>query len=336
LFDQQPAMFDYLQAAFAFYVDKKPAEALKRLPNDVPEKLDYLGFSQQTLRGLAMEAENDLPAAQTLWLKLLPLAQQPLQREQLELALAMNYQRSGELTKVFAGDSPITSAQVRLILLGKAADASLLRQQIGEGISDTEKATAQFVLLYKELIRSQYAAFSDDLKALPETPADTKLGTSLGYVYDAGHSLQLFRWNGAKAESGYACPSIGEVAGLLQANAKDAKGLNCLGEFILRNGLDGMPLDHQPGAGELGGSEPAFKGDVFSRLNGYQTVIADSKASSDDKAYALFRAINCYAPSGYNSCGGKDVAPAVRKGWFKQLKSTYSGTRWGKSLQYYW
>jgi len=336
LFDQQPAMFDYLQAAFAFYVDKKPAEALKRLPNDIPEKLGYLAFSQQTLRGLAMEAGNDLPAAQALWLKLLPLAQQPLQREQLELALAMNYQRSGQLTKVFAGDSPITSAQVRLILLGKAADASLLRQQIGEGISDTEKATAQFVLLYKELIRSQYAAFADDLKALPETPADTKLGTSLGYVYDAGHSLQLFRWNGAKAESGYACPSIGEVAGLLQTNARDAKGLNCLGEFILRNGLDGMPLDHQPGAGELGGSEPAFKGDVFSRLNGYQTVIADSKASSDDRAYALFRAINCYAPSGYNSCGGKDVAPAVRKGWFKQLKSTYSGTRWGKSLQYYW
>jgi hypothetical protein len=336
LFDQQPAMFDYLQGAFAFYVDKNPAQALKRLPNDIPETLDYLAFSQQTLRGLAMEAENDLPAAQALWLQLLPLAQQPLQREQLELALAMNYERSGQLTKVFASDSPITSAQVRLILLGKAADASLLRQQIGEGISDTEKATAQFVLLHKELIRSQYAAFSDDLKALSETSADTKLGTSLGYVYDAGHSLQLFRWNGAKAESGYACPSIGEVAGLLQANAKDAKGLNCLGEFILRNGLDSMPLDQKPGEGELGSSEPGFKGDVFSRLNGYQTVIADSKASADDKAYALFRAINCYAPSGYNSCGGKDVAPAVRKGWFKQLKSTYSATRWGISLQYYW
>jgi len=119
LFAAQPAMFDYLQAAFAFYVDKNPAEALKRLPNDVPEKLDYLAFSQQTLRGLALEDGNDLPAAQALWLKLLPLAQQPLQREQLELALAMNYERSGQLTKVFASDSPITSAQVRLILLGR-------------------------------------------------------------------------------------------------------------------------------------------------------------------------------------------------------------------------
>lgn len=336
LFAQQPAVFEYLQAAFAFYVDKKPADALKHLPNDVPETLDYLAFSQQTLRGLALEAGNDMPGAQALWLKLLPLAQQPLQREQLQLALAMNYERSGQLTKVFASDSPITSAQVRLILLGKVADAPLLRQQIGQGISDVEKATAQFVLLYKALLHSQYAAFADDLKTLPEPPANTKLGTSLGYVYDAGQTLQLFRWNGAKAESGYACPSIGEIAAALQASDKDAKGLNCLGEFILRNGLDGMPLDQKPDAGDLGSSEPGFKGQVFSRLSGYQTVIADSKAARDDKAYALFRAINCYAPSGYNSCGGKDVAPTVRKGWFKQLKTTYGTTSWGKSLQYYW
>ena len=336
LFTQQPAMFDYLQAAFAFYVDKKPADALKHLPAEVPDTLDYLAFSQQTLRGLALEASNDLPAAQALWLKLLPLAQQPLQREQLELALAMNYERSGQLTKVFASDSPIKSAQVRLILLGKVADATLLRQQIGQGISDTEKATAQFVLLYKDLLHSQYAAFADDLNSLPPSPADTRLGTSLGYVYGAGQTLQLLRWNGAKAESGYACPSIGEIAAALQANDKDAKGLNCLGEFILRNGLDSMPLDQKGGAGELGGSEPGFKGDVFSRLDGYQTVIANSKAARDDKAYALFRAINCYAPSGYNSCGGKDVTPAVRKGWFKQLKTTYGATSWGKSLQYYW
>lgn len=336
VFAEQPAMFDYLQAAFAFYVDKNPAEALKRLPKDVPEQLDYLTFSQHILRGLALEASNDRPAAQVLWLKLLPLAQQPLQREQLELALAMNYERSGQLMKVFASDSPITSAQVRLILLGKVADAPLLRQQIGQGISDVEKATAQFVLLYKELLHSQYAAFAEDLKTLPDQPAGTKLGTNLGYVYDAGQTLQLFRWNGAKAGSGYACPSIGEIAAALQVNAKDAKGLNCLGEFILRNGLDGMPLDQKPGAGELGSSESGFKGEVFSRLNGYQTVIADSTAARDEKAYALFRAINCYAPSGYNSCGGKDVAPAVRKGWFKQLKTTYGATGWGKSLQYYW
>jgi hypothetical protein len=336
LFADQPAMFDYLQAVYAFYVDQQPEEALKLLPKDVPAALDHFAFSQHTLRALALEASNDLPGAQSLWLKLLPLAKQPLQREQLELALAMNHERSGQLEQVFAADSPIQSAQVRLILLGKVAGAPLLRQQITQGISDTEKNTAQFVLLYKDLLHGQYAAFADDFKALPEKSGEEKLGTSLGYVYGTGQTLQLFRWNGDKAESNYVCPSIGDTAALLQANNKDPKGLNCLGEFVLRNGLDSMPLDQRPGSGQLGSSEPGFKGDVFSRLNGYQTVIADTKAGRDDKAYALFRAINCYGPSGYNSCGGKDVAQSVRKAWFKQLKTAYGSTSWGKSLQYYW
>jgi hypothetical protein len=336
VFAEQPAMFDYLQAVFALYLDKQPAQALKSLPTDVPATLDYFAFSQQTLRGLALEANNDLPAAQALWLKLLPLARQPLQREQLELALAMNYERSGQVAKVFASDSPIQSAQVRLILLDKVADAPLLRQLTTQGISDAEKAAAQFVLLYKDLLRSQYSAFADDLKALPEKPDEARLGTSLGYVYGGGQSLQLFRWNGDKPESGYACPSVREIAARLQADDKDPKGLNCLGEFILSNGLDGMPLDRKTKGDHLGGSESGFKGNVFSRHDGYQTVIADTKAARDDKAYALFRAINCYAPSGYNDCGGKDVAQSVRKGWFRQLKTTYGNTSWGKSLQYYW
>jgi hypothetical protein len=97
-----------------------------------------------------------------------------------------------------------------------------------------------------------------------------------------------------------------------------------------------MPLDQRPGAGQLGSTESGFRGELFSRLNGYQTVIADPKAAREDKAYALFRAINCYGPSGYNSCGGRDVAQSVRKGWFKQLKTTYGSTSWAKSLQYYW
>mgnify|MGYP006921777891 CR=1 FL=1 len=67
-----------------------------------------------------------------------------------------------------------------------------------------------------------------------------------------------------------------------------------------------------------------------------RTMIANAKAPKTDKAYALFRAINCYAPAGYNSCGGEDVASAVRKAWFRQLKSGFADTQWGKSLQYYW
>ena len=113
VFADEPALFDYLQAAYALYVEHQPDSALKHLPQDVPSNPDYFAFSQQTLRGLALEAKQDWKAAEKLWLQLLPLAKQPLQRDQLELALAMNYERSGQLAKVFAADSPISAKQDR-------------------------------------------------------------------------------------------------------------------------------------------------------------------------------------------------------------------------------
>ncbi|MBK1710889.1 hypothetical protein, partial [Marichromatium gracile] len=213
------------------------------LPQNVPSNPDYFAFSQQTLRGLALEAKQDWKAAETLWLQLLPLAKQPLQRDQLELALAMNYERSGQLAKVFAADSPISAKQVRYILLRHIAGPGLLRQQIAQAHDPLERQTAQFVLLYKDLLRGQFATFDDDLKQLPASAPDDKLGTSLGYVYSASQTLKLFQWNGEKAESGYACPSIAQTAATLQNDAKNPHGLNCFGEFILRNNLDGMPLE---------------------------------------------------------------------------------------------
>ena len=246
----------------------------------------------------------------------------------------MNYERSGQLAKVFAADSPISAKQVRYILLRNVAGPDLLRQQVAKASDPTERQSAQFVLLYKDLLHGQYATFADDLKQA--SLSEDKLGTSLGYTYTSGQTLKLFQWDGDKAESGYACPSIAQTAATLQDDAKNPHALNCFGEFILRNGLDGMPLEQPRAAGSLGSTASQFKGETFSRLDGYKQVIANAKAPKTDKAYALFRAINCYAPAGYNSCGGEDVAPAVRKAWFRQLKTGFADTQWGKSLQYYW
>ncbi|MBI6910993.1 outer membrane assembly lipoprotein YfiO [Pseudomonas palleroniana] len=336
VFANEPAQFDYVQAAYALFVEHQPDNALKLLPKEVPSNLDYFAFSQQTLRALALEEKKDWKAAETLWLQLLPLAKLPLQRDQLELALAMNYERSGQLAKVFAADSPISAQQVRYILLRNVAGPDLLRQQLAKASDPVERNTAQFVLLYKDLLHSQFADFAADFKQLPAPAPEDKLGTSLGYVYTSGQSLKMFQWNGDKAESGYACPSIAQTAATLQNDAKNPQGLNCFGEFILRNGLDGMPLEQVRAAGSLGSTASDFKGETFSRLDGYKLVIANAKAPKNDKAYALFRAINCYAPSGYNSCGGNEVEPAVRKAWFRQLKTSFADTEWGKSLQYYW
>ena len=336
VFANEPALYDYLLAAYALYVEHQPDSALKHLPQEVPSSLDYFAFSQQTLRALALEDKKDWKAAETLWLQLLPLAKQPLQRDQLELALALHYERSGQLAKVFAAGSPISAKQVRYILLRNVAGPDLLRQQLAQASDPLERETAQFVLLYKNLLRGQFASFAEDLKQLPTPAPEDKLGTSLGYVYSASQTLRLFQWNGDKAESGYACPSIAQTAAILQADAKNPQGLNCLGEFVLRNNLDGMPLEQARAAGSLGSSASDFKGETFSRLDGYKQVIGDAKAPKNDKAYALFRAVNCYAPAGHNSCGGQDVTPAVRKAWFRQLKSGFADTQWGKSAQYYW
>ncbi|MGZ0781821.1 outer membrane assembly lipoprotein YfiO [Pseudomonas saponiphila] len=339
LFASQPALFDYLQAAFSLYVEQQPAAALKQLPSQLPAQLDYLSFSQQTLRGLALQAQQDWKGAEALWLQLLPLAQQPLQREQLELALAYTYERSGQLAKVFAADSPIKTAQVRAILLRQVASPKLLRQQAQKADSAAERNAARFILLYKDLTRGQYAAFGQDYEQLPPTLPDASLAASLGYIYLVTPPLQNFHWNGPQPEEenpDYRCPSLVETAALLQRDPKAPAGLLCLGEFMRFSGFDRMPLDTPPPAQNLGGTPDAFPGKPFSRLDGYQVIINNPKASRDDRAYALYRAINCYASSGHNNCGGAGVEPAVRKAWFRQLKTKLGDTQWGQSQRYYW
>ncbi|MGC5703841.1 outer membrane assembly lipoprotein YfiO [Pseudomonas sp. NFXW11] len=339
LFATQPALFDYLQAAFTLYVEQNPAAVLKQLPSQLPAQLDYLSFSQQTLRGLAMQAQKDWKGAATLWEKLLPLAQQPPQREQLELALAFAYERSGQLAKVFAADSPIKTLQVRAMLLRQVASADVLRQQAHKGKSATERNTAAFILLYKDLSHGQYAAFAKDYEQLPHPLAEEKLGSSLGWPYVESPSLQVFLWDGKPSEyetSGYSCPNLIESVALLQRDPKAPAGQLCLGEFIRLNNLDGMPMDSPVDAQTLGGTQELFAGKFYSRLDRYQVVINNPKASRDDRAYALYRAINCFASSGHNRCGGPGVEPAVRKAWFRQLKTKLGDTQWSQSLRYYW
>ncbi|KAF1053904.1 MAG: hypothetical protein GAK43_01164 [Stenotrophomonas maltophilia] len=337
LFSAQPVLHDYLLAAWQLYVAGDVVKAQQGLPQTLPEHLDYLAFSQQTLRGFALEAANDWLGAEKLWLALLPLAKAPLQREQLELALAVNYERSDRLVKVFAESSPIHTPAIRELLLRHVAGPELLRQQArADNASAEERDTALFSLLYKDLLRGHYANFVNDLPLLPSDTSGKPLNASLGIAWGNGLSLSLFQWAGGKNDSGYSCPSISDIATAMQQSPPPAQALNCLGEFVLRNGFDGFVLDNQPGQRELGGSTPLFEGPVYSRLDGYLKVIANTQAADDDRAYALYRAINCYAPSGYNGCGKQDIAPAERKKWFRTLKSQYASTPWAKSLKYYW
>lgn len=342
LFTNQPALHGYLVAAYHFYVDQNWDKTLESLPDAVPTApMGYTDFSRQTLRGLALEAKGDLAQAGTLWQALLPLAaDRPLQRAQLELALAMNWERDGKLAAVFAAGSPVTTPQVRAILLRSVAGPDLLRQQAkAAAVPDDERRVALYTLLYKDLMRGQYRDFGTDLALLPPqaaAPAAEGQDTAAADPTAWGLDLDQFRWTGADAKSGYTCPSIADIAATLKTNPKSPKGLDCIGEFILRNGLDGNALDQPPPAGQLGSTPPEFPGKVYSRLDGYMQVIADGKASRDDRAYALYRAIRCFAPANANTCGSQEIPESQRKQWFRTLKSRYAETAWARELEYYW
>jgi hypothetical protein len=320
-FAGNPALYDYVQAALYLYVNGKPDQAMALLPAKPAAPLNYFVFSQQTLRAFALEASQRSEDARQLVLQLMPMAKLPWQREQLELQLAMIEERTGQVDRVFATGSPITDPAIRTILLEHSASAELLRERAKDhneasGVRDA----ALYTLLYKELTGGKYQAFQADLALLPSHPAA---------------ALAPFAQPGGKNEAGYTCPSLRDVAATLQQNGDDAKSLNCVGEWERLNDVH-YQQDFTPPKTYLGGQPSPFPGTNYSRLDGYMKVIANDHADSDAKAYALFRAINCFASSGYNGCGMQDIAKPTRKRWFQTLKSTYADSIWAKSLKYYW
>lgn len=339
LFAGRPELYAYLVAAHHFYVGKDPAKALAALPEIAADKpvTSYLAFSEAMLRGLALEATGDHAAANAVWTRLLPLAKQTLQQPALQLALAINLEHSGKLDAVFAAQSAVDDAQIRSFLIRKSADPALLRAIIkGTAASAEQKNTALFILLYKDLTRGHYQDYAGDMTLAP-LPAQPFVNDDLAYTYFGRKAdLSIFT-KPATADtdddSGYTCPTLEKVATRLQQNAKDSQGLLCLGEFT-RSGFDFSPIDEVPGKDALGGTT-SFDGKLFSRLVGYTTVINDPKAAHKDKAYALYRAINCFAPSANNGCDDQDIGKDQRKKWFQALKTHYADTPWAK-LQYYW
>jgi len=333
-FSNDPELYDYLLASHAFHVEGDASKVLGLIPDaGRQENFSYLQFSRQALRGMALAQRKDRNE-EGFWRDMIAGANQPYQRPFVELGLATSLESKGQVDKVFATDSPVQDQTIREILLQYSVGPGILRRTAGDALRPAhEREVALFTLLYKQLASRDYAGFLQDSKSIP---ADAE---SAGYLtmLHADENVPLGLFSKGNIQDDFPCPSLAATAGSLAQNKKQRRARLCLGEFIRLNGFDYFSFGNRlPKDGALGSAGSKFASDKLVRQDIYKDIIADPRANKEDKSYALYRAVYCYARTGNNSCGGKDVALSQRKAWFRRLKNSYPNSKWAKALKYYW
>lgn len=292
---------------------------------------DILAFSEQVLYGNALMGQKQWSAARDFWSALLKLSQDNEQQQYVQAKLAATLVYSGNVAAIFAPDSAVTSLRYRSRVLKTVATPEQLRQQVSQGPNNEERTIALHTLLVRDLTENRLSDWLKDRK-LASAITQPVIGEAFDDV-----NLSTFDWNGDDAEVGYVCRSLNDTVSTLSKTPDDAHALNCLGEFFRTSQTHVDLWKDSAGNGELETAiqqkDPAGQ---FNRQRYYQQVIASPKAEHEDRSYALYRAIMCYAPSGSNECGGEEVDKQQRKGWFTQLKTQYPGSPWAQKLKYYW
>lgn len=292
---------------------------------------DILAFSEQVLYGAALMGQQQWPAARAFWQQLLKISQDPEQQQYVQAKLAATLVYSGDIASIFAPDSAVTNLRFRSQVLKAQATPELLRQQATRGPNNEERTIALHTLLVRDLTENRFSDWLND-KKLAGAITPPVIGESFADV-----NLSTFDWNGDAAQAGYTCRSLDETVTVLSKKADDAHALNCLGEFF-RTSQTHVALQADRAGNDvlvtaISRKEPFGQ---FDRQRYYQQVIASPNAEVEDKSFALYRAIMCYAPSGYNECGGEKVDKSQRKDWYTQLKTQYPGSPWTQKLKYYW
>ena len=356
IFKTEPELYRYLQAMHLLVQQNKPQQALEYLPKgNPPARLSYLQLSQFALKIHILQSTN-IDEAQSLLEVLLASANQAYQRPMVELMLALNLQHTQDYAAFFKANGLITSPAIRLVIIKHAATAPLLNNIINaSSTSASEKKFASFVLLHKTLNHQAYDQFIEALKFLPKDSANFKSFESTNEAYSNQPEFNLFNWKGHKISDKLTCPSIVSIAKTLATEPENQMAQLCFGEFVRLTNFRNSEyiIENEDSAndenklnaatsttsksfnGTLGNSASPFPTPIFSRGEVYKNIISGNN-DADLKAYALYRAINCYAPGGLNDCAGVEVDKSVRKEWFDQLKQDYPNSEWAKMLPYYW
>lgn len=326
-----PGLADYLHQAWRFWHQHDYQAIVTDITPDyhLPTN-DVVGFSRQILYGAALMALDRNEQAEAHWRKLLSGGDG--ERQQLvQMKLAATLVASDQLPVLLAADSPVTSMRLRSLALKTLASDAQLRNQVHHGRNAQEQTIALHTLLVKDLQAGHYQQWLQDHKLI------ARLAGNVDARQFADVDLSVFNWDGKNSESGYACPALVSVVTTLAATPRQPKALNCLGEFARMTNV-AIDLAAERGGNDAMDAVTAKSADIqpLDRQSAYRQVIANAKASAEDRSFALYRAVRCYAPSGYNDCGGKDVSKAQRKAWFNDLKSHYPDSAWSTRLKYYW
>lgn len=327
--DMLPA-WEYLQTAWAFYLKHDYAAVLNAAASaDKDAVNDTLLFSQQVLRGLSMQELARWPDAEAYWRHLLTVDHSRIQQDYLQYQLANSLAQQGKVGDIFAANSPVVNLTYRSNALKMLASQDLLRKQVETGQSPEEQIIALHTLLAKELLNADYQGYLQDK---PRTELFKQP------VRDDMQDVMLsdFNWDGRNAQEGYVCHSLDDIVTTLAQRPKDARALNCLGEYFRVSNLV-IPNGYDDGiTADLTKAKSQYDDRSVSRLMHYQQVIAMPDAPPEDKSYALYRAVMCYAPTGENDCDRQDIDKNTRKAWFLQLKNDYPGSEWASRLRFYW
>jgi hypothetical protein len=333
-FAGNPDLLGFLEGVLALYGDDNPKAVIAGIPDDARRKGgDHLWFSRQFLRGMALEEAGDRNA-RGFWKEMIAAASRPLDRSTLELAYALNVDRRGEVDEAFKAGSPLANPAIRSILLVNGAGPDLLRARATDAsAAPRERQVGLFTLLRKELTHGQYAGFLRDVALVPPK-APTEGDVRIDPLGDAAIPSGLFT-NG-KTAGDIGCPRLAQTASDLAGDPAAIRPRLCLSEWIRLNGFDPDFWSAKPRKPILGSGPSGYPGDEATRGSIYASVIADDDATPDERAYALYRAVKCYEPSGYNTCGGADVPKAERRRWYSMLKRGYTGSRWARELRFWW
>ncbi len=331
VFADHPELYSFLQANHAYYIDHDYRRVLQLLPDDARrDEYSPLQFSRQVLRGMALAQLEDRNEV-GFWRELIEGTDRLYQRPTVELALALAWERAGQVDRALGPDSPIEDARVRELLIEYSAGPEVLRSLAsGAGRTQEERDRAAYVLLYRELTHGDYASALRDLSVARADAPTTNYNEETYAPQIAVGAFTSGNFSGA-----YTCPTLRETVQRLSRNARDVQGRLCLGEFYRLNGFDQSYLDWPRQEGALG-SYASYPGEAIPRSQFYSDIISERGVSREDRAYALYRAIRCYAPSGYSSCGGEQVPEEQRAAWFRRLKGEFGDTRWGQEAEYYW